>query len=286
MKNKLNDIDTIQDRGLKILLKIDKVCEKNNIKYFLEGGTLLGAIRHGGFIPWDDDVDLIMLRDDYERFISISNGELPEQYFVQTNESDKNFPFGFARVLDRNSRFPDGTNVKFETGFCIDIFPIDNAHDIKLIHNINLFKIKLIQGLSKSKISLEIENYNNAIARFAVKVTSTIGRLFSTRSLMNLQKKIALSSNEKETKYKCCYSYPFSYLSCLFPSDAYKEIEMVKFEGHPFPVPKKWDNILTILYGDYMTLPPIEERVPLHDFEYVQFLDNEVEFNKNGHLGG
>lgn len=272
MKNTINDLRTIQNRGLKILLDVDAICKNNNINYFLEGGTLLGAVRHKGFIPWDDDVDIAMFRGDYEKFLQIASRELPKNYFVQHNESDPYFPFGFTKILDLNSRFPNNKN-KFKTGFCIDVLPIDNAHDNKLIHKFNIFLIKSIQGLTKSKIELEMSNYEGVIVKIAVIMASIAGSVFSAKFLMRMQKYIATSNNKNETKSKCFYSYPFDYLDRLFPKEIYANIEMLEFEGHLFPAPKGWDEVLTILYGDYMTPPPIEERIPLHGFENVQFLD-------------
>lgn len=99
-------LKAVQRRGLELLLLVDDVCSKHGITYFLEGGTLLGAIRHKGFIPWDDDVDIVMPRADYERFVQIAQGELPARFFVQTNETDPEFPFGFAKILDTKSRYP------------------------------------------------------------------------------------------------------------------------------------------------------------------------------------
>lgn len=272
MENRCYDIKEIQKKGLQILKEVDAICKKHNIKYFLDSGTLLGAVRHKGFIPWDDDVDLAMLREDYEKFLKVSIEELPEQYFVQTNDSDKHFPFGFARILDMKSKYLDDKN-KFKTGLTVDVFPIDNAYDNRIMHNISIFMIKTLQGLAKSKITLNMSNYNGIITKIMVFMSSLAGKLFSTRFLIKAQKMIAISNNHKNAKYKCFYSYSFNYLNRLFPSEVFNEIELLEFEGHMFPGPKGWDKVLTIIYGDYMTMPSIDERVPKHAQEQVVFLD-------------
>jgi lipopolysaccharide cholinephosphotransferase len=272
VEDRYNGLKDIQKRGLQILLEVDALCKRNNITYFLEGGTLLGAVRHKGFIPWDDDVDIVMLREDYDKFVKISMDQLPERYFVQTNDSDKYFPFGFARIVDRKSKYLYDKN-KYRTGFCLDIFPIDNAHDNKIIHGFNMFMIKAIQGLTKSKIALDISKYNGTITKMMVAVSALVGKLFTTRFLIKVQNRISLSCNRNNTKYKCCYSYPFSFLNRLFPSDVFGDVKMLEFEGHMLPAPKSWEKVLTILYGDYMTLPPVEERVPMHGYDKVVFLD-------------
>ena len=273
MIEQINDIKTVQRKGLRILLEVDAICKTNGITYFLEGGTLLGAVRHQGFIPWDDDIDITMLREDYELFINKAKEELPSRYFLQTTFDDPHFPFGFAKIIDTKSRFPNNKN-KFKTGFCIDVLPIDNAHDNKIIHNLNIFIIKVIQGLSKSKIVLDMSNYNSTIIKITVKIASITGKLFSTRFLMEMQRKIATMNNYKKTKNKCIYSYQFNYLNRLFPREIYEDVEMLNFEGYNLPAPKGWDKSLRILYGDYMTLPPIEKRVPLHGFEKIQFIED------------
>ena len=98
---KTYDLKSIQKRGLAILLDVDKVCAEHKIQYFLDGGTLIGAVRHKGFIPWDDDIDLSMPRDDYEKFLEIAPNELSDRYFVQAHQTDSEFPFGFARIIDK-----------------------------------------------------------------------------------------------------------------------------------------------------------------------------------------
>lgn len=273
MDNKTVDLRKIQDRGLQLLLVVDAFCKKNNISYFLEGGTLLGAVRHKGFIPWDDDVDITMLRKDYELFVKLAGNGLPEQYFLQTNDSDVHFPYGFAKIVDLKSRFPNNKN-KFRTGFCMDVIPIDNAHDNKLVHSINIFIIKVLQGLSKAKIVLDMSNYRGIIVKAAVMIAAFVGKVFTAKFLMRLQKRIAIANNHRETHNKCIYSYPFDYLDRLFPSSIYIDTEVMEFEGYHFPVPSGWDQILTILYGEYMKFPPVEERLPLHGFADVIFEDD------------
>lgn len=260
-----------QRRGLETLLLVDRICKKHGIRYFLDGGTLLGAVRHQGFIPWDDDVDIALLRPEYEKFLQIVSRELPPRYFVQTNESDPAFPFGFARILDTKSRFINPKPVRFRTGFCLDIMPIDNAHDSRWVHRINIAATKAIQALTKDKVAVRPGDYEGTVNRILVSVGMFFGRFFSARLLMTWQRTIATASNDSETDFKCIYSYPYSYLDRLFPSRLYDGNEEVVFEGHTFPAPSGWHEILTILYGDYMRLPPPEERVPQHGYDQLVF---------------
>ena len=268
-----NDLTTIQHRGLEILLEIDKLCVKHNIKYFLASGTLLGAVRHKGFIPWDDDVDIMMLREDYDRFLGIAGTVLPEKYFVQTNQSDPEFPFGFARIVDTHSRFAGSPTVKYVTGLCLDVFPVDNAHDKLIVHKTRLFLIKIIQILTKDKVNGTIANYPSLLSKIAVSIGLLLGRFFSARTLMTWQHRIATASNGRFTQNKCVFSYPVSFLSCLFPEDIFDEVDMVEFEGYSFPAPSGWHKYLSILYDDYMTPPPKAERIPMHGCGKIMFDD-------------
>lgn len=268
-----NTLESIQNRGLGILLVVDSVCKKNNINYYLDGGTLLGAIRHKGFIPWDDDVDIAMLRDDYEKFLNIAQAELGANYFLQTTKTDPMFPMGFARVIDNNAVFPDANRYSYKTGLCLDIFPIDNANDNRFCHRFNIFKIKIIQSLAKSKVDLNMDKYKGVIRKTLVKIFAVVGKLFSAKTLMRWQRRIAISNNRRITKNKCCYSYPYGDLKCLFPVEIYKEMVMVNFAHYQFPAPSGWHQLLTIIYGDYMTPPSSDKQVPIHGFENLIFLD-------------
>ena len=119
-----------QLKMLSILEAIDKVCKAHDIGYWIEGGTLLGAMRHGGFIPWDDDVDISMLRCDYERFIEVAAKELPRHLFLQTRKSDPSFHHRECKVRDLNSFIADGgddTGADYQKGLFVDIFPYDEG---------------------------------------------------------------------------------------------------------------------------------------------------------------
>ena len=121
----------VQLTELKILEKIDEICKKNNINYFLIGGTLLGAVRHKGFIPWDDDIDVGMLREDYEKFINVclKNGALGKDYYLHCNESDNDYFIPFIKVKKNNTTFAEKNieNINTHKGIFLDIFPYDNV---------------------------------------------------------------------------------------------------------------------------------------------------------------
>jgi len=262
-----------QEKGLEMLLEVDRICKKHNITYFLDSGTLLGAVRHNGFIPWDDDVDIAMPRRDYEVFLEVCQNELDSRYFLQTNETDPFYPFAIARILYKESQMPGHEKVKYRTGYTLDIFAIDNASDSILLQSVRVFIMKVLQGLCKSRLAIDYDRYGNRWEKAAVFLTSSVGKLFPVRWLIKMQHVVATMCRSKSTNYKCCFSYKFSELDRRFPSRVFDGTIQVSFEGHLLPVPRGWHDSLTILYGDYMVLPPVEERIPTHGAGVIAFLD-------------
>ena len=122
-------IEDVHKKMLEILTEFDRVCKKHNLRYVLDSGTLLGAIRHKGFIPWDDDVDVAMLREDYDKFCAIANDELGEKYYFENTNMNKHFPNIFGKLFDTSTRYVQKSTAHLEVPQCIwlDIFPVDNV---------------------------------------------------------------------------------------------------------------------------------------------------------------
>ena len=132
---------------LEMALEVKRICQNNNIKYFIIAGTLLGSVRHGGFIPWDDDLDIGMLREDYDRFIKIAQKEIGEEYFLQTWDTDSGFALPIAKIRKNGTKFIEQNSSKSElhNGIYIDIFPFDNVPDSdfkKKLQNIVTYILK------------------------------------------------------------------------------------------------------------------------------------------------
>lgn len=233
-----------QIRMLNILIEFDKICKKYNIPYFLYGGTLLGAIRHQGFIPWDDDLDVAMRRKDYDRLMKILPQELSENFALQTNDTDSNYFYFFAKIRDKKSYLEEYCRYdRFfkEKGIFIDIFPFERQRMWT-----HLFAEKL-QGHCY-KILRTSKNDHLAIKK--VKIITYINRNF----IFPILKFISQITGGKDFTYS--YGIPFHhvyYEDFIFPLTTHT------FEGYSFPIPQKSHEILTMQYGDYMQLPNLDK---------------------------
>lgn len=249
-----------QLRMLDILLEVDRICQKHNINYWLEGGTLLGAVRHGGFIPWDDDLDIAVMFNEYPKMLKILESELPEQYVLQTHETDKNYYFSsFSKVRDLNSLLiEDGKPDRdyLYQGIYIDIFPMIYA---------NKYLVKISSAIRHLLInSFLVKNMNGKFKVFILNVLYVVSNfLNSILSLMNL---FCLN---KKINYKWGSYYP---MNC--DKDDVFPIRKILFEGYFFNAPSNAPSVLKKMYGDYLSLPPIEKRYS-HSISVDFFDENE-----------
>lgn len=252
---------------LDLLLQVDRVCKKHNIQYFLDGGTLLGAIRHKGFIPWDDDLDIMMLRPEYEKFLTLKD-EFQEPYFLQTPYTDPGYYGSFAKLRNSNTT---GMSLRFayqhfNFGITLDIFAYDNNDDSaesrKRYETLNNLHIQNSTAMKKSNLHLSerdkqrVRELNDADPLKRYEEIQKLCRTFENQ-------------NTKYVSDLMATAYGFD-RDLFFKEDFSKAIEW-EFEGFKFPVPIGYDRMLKILYGDYMEFPPIEERgkAARHDDVFV-----------------
>ena len=248
---------------LKIALEIKRICEKHGIRYFLTAGTLLGAVRHGGFIPWDDDMDIGMLRSDYERFLDVCKTELGEEFFLQTWDTDDNYPFSYAKVRLRGTHFVEGfsedVNLK-ENGLFVDVSPFDCVPDNEISGKVQAAKYYLCKRLLWIKKgmgkTLKSESFGK---RLKYGIFLTFSCLFNYESVKRYFKKTQIRYNGKETrKVVADGSYRFQKES--IEAAWVKDLSDIVFETQVFPAFRDRQSYLEHFYGDYMKLPPVEER--------------------------
>ncbi len=237
-----------QHRMLELLIAVDKVCRIYNIPYWLSSGTLIGAVRHKGFIPWDDDLDIEMMRSDYLRLLEVLPKELPSNFVLQTNETDSNYISVYAKVRDLNSLLEEtnGYDLTWKyQGIYIDIFPIEK----------NPFFLAWIGGHCQGQIYNQINNKSlrEDVIRKRSQRIFKFNKNFSFPILRSLAKLIPTN--------KLRHSFGTAFFKPRYKKDIFPLSEM-EFEGKMFPVPHDSDSYLKRIYGDYMKLPDLKDIHP------------------------
>lgn len=253
MSERLVDTREVQKRLLNMAIIIRDILEKNDMPYFIAVGTLLGSIRHKGFIPWDDDFDFCILDDDYDCAIEVLRKELPKSLFLEDKDSESNFFHGWARVKDLYSRVdhdqlqPD--HIYTHQGIAVDLF---RAYIVKESEKERfLLKEKLKFLDRKNKVGLlSNEEYCRQSDSIIKQIEITCSQSNTTNDDANI---ITFPSAYRDNR---CY------LEDMFPLKKYE------FDGHSFMGPNNGEIILSRIYGDYMKLPPLEKRIPHYDKVY------------------
>lgn len=266
----------VQLTQLEIAREIKRVCEENEIGYFLCCGTLLGAVRHQGFIPWDDDLDMGMLRADYEKFCRIAPEKLKPQFCLQSWYTEPGYALPFAKVRLRGTEYLEakGTKLK-ENGFFVDIFPFDNApegdaaqaaHAKKLG---SLFRMKLMKCGWKPWMENDKINWKKRLG-YGLYQLKALPR--SSEAISAQYDSLAASLSEGPI---LCRQRGLYRLEC-YDRTWYKGFTTIPFEGELFRVPESYDAVLRAQFGDYMVLPPEGERENRHQIVKVSFGNGEV----------
>lgn len=249
----------IQDIGLEIIHCIDRFAKENKIRYYMAGGTLLGAVRHQGYIPWDDDVDLMMPRPDYEQFIrSFHMG----RFCVSSCETDSDYNTPFARVWDPNTSLTFSTKEK-TIGVFVDIFPIDGYPQNEIISHLHLYRIKIIRSMISAVIRQKY--YENEkfiiIKRLLHKVLKHDGNYYCNRLT-----KVALKYSFDSSAYVGVTTTLHHLFRERNSKDIFNETVFLPFEDMMLPAPVGYKTYLEKLYGNYMQLPPEDKRKTEHLF--------------------
>lgn len=271
------DLRKLQLIELDMLVEVDRVCRENNIPYRITGGTLLGAVRHKGFIPWDDDADINMLREDYERFKKAADQLNPDICFFQDHDTDPDYRWGYGKIRRTGTKYvrTGQEHLKFATGIFIDVFPLDNVPNSligRVLQDWHCFVLRKILYSEVGKVS----DKESSSARKLYALLARIPLDFVFRSLKRMTR------NNRNSDPNDVRVLTFKAAGKLYTKNSLKSRYGVKkewlrefaeydFEGKKLMGPKNYDDYLTYMYGDYMTPPPPEKRgqhSPVSELDY------------------
>ena len=256
MKNKYmekrleNNLRNCQLKQVELLKQLDRICRKYQLDYWIDCGTLLGAVRHKGFIPWDDDIDVAMLSKDYNKFLELAQAELPQEVFLQTNKTDLSYFKKFAKLMDLNSLFlsnGDDLSLPYQKGIYIDIFEFVEYPTMP-----KKWIKKLALSIGHTQYFFTIKHYYSY-------------RLF----LKSIYAKIKLSVLKQIWRF-CMLLPKGKYISNVIEENGYGivlrvdsvfPLGQIEFEGEMFNCPRNPDEYLNDIYSNYTELPPLEKRI-------------------------
>lgn len=263
-------MEEIHDINLMILKEIDRICKKYDIQYFLFAGTLLGAIRHKNFIPWDDDADIVMTRKNYEKFLQ-HRDEISEKFLLCIPEEHTFFYDKITKLLYKNSQLRNERNEdlyyeNYNNKISTDIFVLDIAFDDwRYFFQLNGIRVTYLMLMSKRyHIDFNDSQYS-FLLKIAIRILSTIGKIVPTHFLLKIYSKLQTwAKNSKSDLLFLSTNQPEG-LDHLFNKSAFKNELDGRLGDYIFPIPNGWDEVLKENYrGEYMTLPPEEKRKPIH----------------------
>ena len=265
----------VQLEQLEILKEIHRVCVENDIPYFLDSGTLIGAVRHNGFIPWDDDLDIGMLRPDYEKFCEIAPKKLNEKYSWQSWKNDKNYALPFGKVRRNNTVYIEEKAGKLKNcGFYVDVFPYDNApanmEERRKLLNKYVFWARCML-MKHGYTPWHEHGKTNLKKRLGYMVYQFISLFFSHDAIVQKYEGAVLAVSDSEDVYEQYVTSDTKYYKKAWLSDVTVGI----FEERKFFIPIHAHEILTETYGDYMKLPPEDQRENRHGILKIIFSNGE-----------
>lgn len=259
-------LEEIKKIELDILSYVDNVCKENGLRYFLCGGTLLGAIRHKGFIPWDDDIDIIMPRPDYDKLLEIIKSNTESKYKLLSIDQ-KDYYYNFSKIVDSETELHENAFQDIENlGVYIDIFPLEGMPLDEKLCKKHFKKIDKVRkrinsfAIPKPKIRKNLFEYFKSIYYYTANKKASLTEF--QNKYLNLVRQY--DYNNSTIVYATGGAYG---MRDIFSKELFLEVINVEFEGHYFYAPKEYDRYLKGLYGNYMELPPINKRVSNHCFE-------------------
>lgn len=252
-----NILRKLQKTQLEMLIEIDRICRKCEIKYNIIAGTLLGAVRHGGYIPWDDDADVAFLRPEYEKFRKVCKTELDKTRFIfQDDRNTKGYRWGYGKLRRRNTLFlrENQEHMPYMQGVFIDVFPLDGVSDNYILRGINNLECFCVRKILWSKVGKIADQsfWKRQLYRLLDKIPE--------EKVLSYYHGMICRMNHKRTRMVRILMFPTPNNEYGYYRSWYEKSEDILFEGKIFCGIKDYDSYLTFKFGDYMKLPPMNQR--------------------------
>lgn len=247
----------VQLTELELLKEVDRICKKCDINYNIIAGTLLGAVRHKGFIPWDDDADVAFLREEYEKFRKACEKELNhEKYYFQDHRNTKGYRWGYGKLRKKDTIFlrENQEHMPYEQGVFIDIFPLDNVPENRILRVINNFHCFLIRKIFWSEVGKITAPSKVKRVWFVI-----VNKIFGDRVYRHYDK-LVNKLNRKPSKWVRTLAFPTANKQYGYLKRWYETSQSIVFEDCMLDTMENYDEYLTFKFGDYMELPPEKER--------------------------
>ena len=258
------DLKALQNKELDILQSVHDVCMSLGIEYTIGHGTLLGAVRHGGFIPWDDDIDISMTRDNYDRFIQEGPKYLPANLKIQHAVYEKDCPNIFAKVRDCNTTFlhQEHIDLNINQGVFIDIFPVDRIKPGKIAILSEYYRRRLFNTINECYDLAYIKSIHRPLSRVIGYILHYV-LIHGCMFWIDRNRFILKEDNRRRKLHQrggdCTFISIYRNITGSF--SLYTETSLFSFDKHQFLGPKNYDTLLRKLYGDYMKIPPKEQQI-------------------------
>ena len=259
----------LQLTELELLKEADRICRKNSIRYVIIAGTLLGAVRHGGFIPWDDDADIGLLREDYEKFRQACERDLDhERFYFQDHRNTPGYRWGYGKLRRKDTLFlrEHQEHMPYEQGVFIDIFPLDQVPENRILRTLKNFECFCVRKVLWSKVGKIADK--SAVKRAVYSLLSRVPE----ESVLHYYDGMVRRAGKHDSSMVRILLFPTPNRQYMYLQKWYAETAETDFEGHVFTGIAAYDEYLRFKYGDYMTLPPEGER-KTHPVSAIRVID-------------
>lgn len=275
------NLSPFQQKVLAAFKEFDKFCKEHDITYYAAYGTLLGAVRHQGFIPWDDDVDVVMTREEYNKFLSVRNTLKDSEYKISVM-GDEGYPYNFAKFYSTHGTLQEYEQFRFKTGPWVDVFPMDSCEVedsvyFALIDKFNATHWAYRKAIAYNPINgIVCEILHGNIMESAIRLSKKI--VYAPKK-NKYRKELELIETEFDKLAGSNFRAVGDLRSKVFKKEWFADVVELPFEDMMITCPVNYHDFLTMSYGDYMQLPPVEKRVTTHN-NYFCDLENDYTFDE------